>query len=132
MYQKNYILRDCGDVRVLVDRLRSHLPLPAQGRPSLMAALSRRCGLRQTKPRCRVIGIFDAGEEYGVVCQIEFVTDKETTIIVAPIDQVSFLSCEIRANQLAGQLKRRVTMWRRERCNSSNLADRASPDVGGT
>jgi hypothetical protein len=128
MCQNKPILHDRGEVRVLVDRLRSYLPLPAQGRPSLMSALSRRRGLEQKRSRCRVIGIFDAGEEQGVLCQIEFTTDTKMSIVVAPIDQVSFLSSDIGAKQLAGQIKRRMTMWQKRRwITASNLC--AAPDV---
>jgi hypothetical protein len=85
-----------------------------------MSALSRHRGFEQKRPRCKVIGIFDAGEEHGVLCQIEFATDTKMSVVVAPIDQVSFLSSDIGAKQIAGRLKRGTTLLHKGRSISGN------------
>jgi hypothetical protein len=88
--------------------------MPVQSGQPLMAALNKRRRLGNARWRAKVVGIFDAGVERGVMCQIEFATDFETAIVVAPISKISFISNDIDAKRLAGKL-RQATTWRKDR-----------------
>ncbi|BGE84999.1 hypothetical protein Ms3S1_14350 [Methylosinus sp. 3S-1] len=40
--------------------------------------------------RCRVTGVFDAGETFGLMCQVEIGADAARAIFVAPIAELAF------------------------------------------
>jgi hypothetical protein len=88
------------DGRGLVSLLRQFLPLKAR----LLA--KRRDGADARRPlRCAVTQVFDAGEDMGVMCQLQWVDGE--SIIVAPITQLGFDRGEPAFREIAAYQRRR-------------------------
>jgi hypothetical protein len=88
--KKERELTHSRELESLVDSLRAHLPLSAIARPPLMRSLRRAPTRGSVTPRCMVTGVFDAGRERGILCHIAFDDAPDTSLIVAPIEQLSF------------------------------------------
>lgn len=97
-------------IRHLVALLQSRLPLPARAGASLVATARAACSNPRLSPRCSVTQIYDAGDQLGLMCRLEFKDRADAaTIFVASIMQLSFdRKCSISHEILAYQ------KWRRE------------------
>jgi hypothetical protein len=79
------------ELRRLLDALRRHLPLTAYPKGRLIESLRRGSRDRGSSGRCRVTHVFDAGDELGLLCQLE-VDDNSASgpLIVTPIADLAF------------------------------------------
>lgn len=77
-----------------------------------IAAVRRRGSDR----RCTVTNVFDGGDVFGLMCQVEIGGGSAPAIFVAPIADLAF-----------GQhpIARAVADYRRRRCAQARVADRA-------
>ena len=58
-------------VQRLLSRLHAYLPLAAYPRPILLASLRGAIPDASTAPCCIVTNVFYAGDEHGIMCQLE-------------------------------------------------------------
>lgn len=76
------------DRRRLLDAFRRCLPLVAHPRGRLGASLMRAQN-RGSDNRCKVTNVFDAGETFGLMCQVE-VGETDPSLLVTPLTELSF------------------------------------------
>jgi hypothetical protein len=76
--------------RRLLEALRRSLPRMAHPRGrSLTASIAAARG-RGSDRRCKVTGAFDAGEVFGLMCQVEVGDGADPAIFVSPIVELAF------------------------------------------
>lgn len=80
----------------------------------MMANVHARAQADHLSPQCLVTGVFDAGEERGMLCQIEFSATTRTHLLVAPIEHLSFGREDPVALEIVGRLMRRSKRRRKE------------------
>jgi hypothetical protein len=76
--------------RRLMDSLRRLLPITAHPRGRSLTVSTAAARRRDSDRRCRVTNVFDAGDAFGVMCQIEVGDDDATAIFVTPIAEFAF------------------------------------------
>jgi hypothetical protein len=95
------------DTRRLLEAFRRRLPLVAHPRGRLRASLMRGAQNRGPDSRCRVTHVFDAGETFGLMCQVE-VRESEPALLVTPITELTFDRRHPLARDVADYRRRRV------------------------
>jgi len=101
-----------ADARRLMEALRRLLPLPAHPRGrslSASIAATRRGG---SDRRCRVTNVFDEGDAFSLMCQVEVGDAAAPAIFVTPIAELAF----DRRHPIA----RAVADYRRRRAQTPN------------
>jgi hypothetical protein len=97
-----------ADARRLMDALRRFLPLMAhpcgRSRTASIAATRRRNSGR----RCTVTNVFDAGDAFGLMCQIEVGDGADPAIFVAPIAELAFDRRQPITREIADYRRRRA------------------------
>jgi hypothetical protein len=78
------------DARRLLEALRPYLPLAAHPRGRLRVSLIRASPRGAFDERCKVTGVFDAGDAFGLLCQIEVGDNADPAIFFAPIVELAF------------------------------------------
>ena len=68
-----------------------------------------RFGNRGSDSRCKVTDVFDAGETFGLMCQVE-VGESEPSLLVTPITELSFDRRHPIARDVADYRRRRAQM----------------------
>ncbi|WP_051949162.1 hypothetical protein [Methylosinus sp. PW1] len=79
-----------ADARGLIDALRPCLPLMAHPRGRSLALSIAAARRRGSDRRCTVTNVFDAGDAFGLMCQIEVGGGAAPAIFVAPIAELAF------------------------------------------
>jgi hypothetical protein len=79
-----------AEARRLMDALRQLLPLTAHPRGRSLTASIAATRRRDSDRRCRVTNVFDAGDAFGLMCQIEVGDDDAPAIFVTPIGELAF------------------------------------------
>jgi len=79
-----------ADARRLMDALRRCLPLMANPRGRSLTASIAGARRRDSDRRCRVANVFDAGDGFGLMCQIEVGDAAASAIFVTPIAELAF------------------------------------------
>jgi hypothetical protein len=95
------------DAQCLMEALRGYLPLIAHPRGRSLVVSMGAARHRHEGRACRVTNVFDAGENYGLMCQVEVGESGDPSILVTPITELSF----DRRHQIA----RDVAAYRRRR-----------------
>jgi hypothetical protein len=89
-------------------RLRRMLPLPAHGKPPLLAFLRNHAPIERGALRLTVTNVFRSGDGTGLMCQFVVSGAAETShIYVAPITQIAFDRRHPISQELALYRKRR-------------------------
>lgn len=79
-----------NDRRVLIERLRRSLPLSARARQRLVERLSAFLPREVARSSLLVTDVYDAGEELGVVCQLDLTRHRaKVSRLVVPFDQIA-------------------------------------------
>jgi hypothetical protein len=105
-----------ADARRLMEALRRCLLLMAHPRGRSLAASIAAARRRGSDRRCRVTNVFDGGDTFGLMCQIEVGDDPDPAIFVAPIAAVAFDRRHPIAREIADYRRRRA---------QAHLVDRA-------
>ena len=105
-----------ADTRRLMEALRRCLPLMAHPRGRSLTSSITASRRRGPDRRCRVTNVFDAGDSFGLMCQIEIGDGADLAIFVAPIAELAF----DRRHPIA----RAIADYRRRRAQA-HAADRA-------
>ncbi|WP_400767394.1 hypothetical protein [Methylosinus sporium] len=79
-----------AETRGLIDALRPCLPLMAHPRGRSLALSIAAARRRGADRRCTVTNIFDAGDAFGLMCQVEVGGGGAPAIFVAPIAELAF------------------------------------------
>ena len=99
-------------VERLMDRLGAALPIPARATPELQMSLREQRGA--TIPvNCRVTWISYAGDEGGIVCQLEAEADA-AEVVFASITHLRFDPRLPLAREIAAYQRHRVKRLRRQ------------------
>lgn len=117
----------CQDIRILVRKLQRFLPLSAHVRPALIKSLRARRPIAANSPMCVVTHVFDAGEEHGLMCQLEFSAGAKSMVLVAPIGHLSFNRRDPISREIAAYRKRR---FKRRQPAGSNAQDNDHVSIG--
>ncbi len=92
-----------GERRVLIDRLRLNLPLSVRPRQRLIERLSAFLPLEAMRSSLLVTSVYDAGDELGVLCQLDLTPHRaNVSHLVVPLDQIA-LDRRFRLDQKSGQ-----------------------------
>jgi hypothetical protein len=95
----------------LLDRLQAVLPLPARMTPELVATLANNhTGIT---PACAIVSVNYAGDEGGIVCQLNCPTERNTAIY-ASITHLRFDPRVPTARDILVYQKHRVKALRRQ------------------
>jgi hypothetical protein len=93
--------------RELIARLRRELPFAAQGRPALLSFLRSRSIDVRRSPRLTVIEVFDAGEQFGLMCRIALAdASNAPAVFVVPMNQIALNRSHSHIRQLARSVKK--------------------------
>lgn len=95
------------DRRRLLEAIRRFLPLVAhpKGRPRALAAHAARD--RGSDKKCKTTNVFDAGDTFGLMCQIE-VGESDPSWLVTPLAELSFDRTHPIARAVADYRRRRA------------------------
>jgi hypothetical protein len=91
------------DARRLLEALRLCLPLLAHPRGRSLAA-----AMGAARRGCRVTNVFDAGERYGLMCQVEVGESGDPSILVTSLAELSFDRRHPIARDVADYRRRRT------------------------
>jgi hypothetical protein len=94
------------DARKLLEALRRYSPLAAHPRGRLRTSLIGAARRGAFDDRYKVTGVFDAGETFGLLCQVEVGADP--SLLVASITELSFDRKHPIAREIADYRRRRA------------------------
>ena len=78
------------DREMLIERLRRSLPLSARARQRLVKRLSAFLSLEVARSSLLVTDVYDAGEELGLLCQLDFTRHgAKVSYLVVPLEHVA-------------------------------------------
>ncbi|ULO24589.1 hypothetical protein [Methylocystis sp. SB2] len=72
-----------------VQNLRRAIPVSAHARPALLTFLRARGVIGPGSPRLKVIDVFDAGDDRGLMCRFTIAGEVEGRGFVAPLAQLA-------------------------------------------
>ena len=100
-------------VQRLLSRLHAYLPLAAYPRPILLASLRGAIPDASAAPCCIVTNVFYAGDEHGIMCQLEAPSAKHPSpTLVAPIAHIAFDRRHPISHEITAYRKRRLEALR--------------------
>ncbi|WP_024882043.1 hypothetical protein [Methylosinus sp. LW3] len=97
-----------ADARRLMEVLRRCLPLMAHPRGRSLTASIAAARRRDSDRRCRVTNVFDAGDAFGLMCQVEVGDDDAPAIFATPIAELAFDRRHPIARAIADYRRRRA------------------------
>ena len=100
-------------VEHLIGRLREALPIPATASPPLLALLKERSPSLDLQPLCRVLRVDYAGDEGGILCQLDFLGEDGREVFFASITHLTFDRRLPLAREIAAYQKHRTKRIRR-------------------
>lgn len=95
------------DTRRLLEAFRRCLPLVAHPRGRLRATLMRSPQNKGLDSKCKVTNVFDAGETFGLMCQVE-IGESDPSLLVTPLAELSFDRRHPIARDVADYRRRRA------------------------
>lgn len=110
------------DIHRLIVLLQRHLPLSARAAAPLVASVRAAASNATFSSRCSVTQIYDAGDQLGLMCQLQF-KDKgiEPSVFVASIMKLSF--------DRKSPVWRDIAAYQRTRREYAALSDAAAESV---
>jgi len=107
------VIDNPDQVEHLVGRLREALPIPAIASAPLLALLKERSPSLDLQPLCRVLRVDYAGDEGGIVCQLDFLSEDGREVFFASITHLTFDRRLPLAREIAAYQKHRTKRIRR-------------------
>jgi hypothetical protein len=107
------VIDNPAQVEQLVTKLRAALPLSATASPPLLATLKERSPAIDLQSRCRITRINYAGDEGGIVCQLDFGSQEGREVFFASITHLTFDPRLPLAREIAAYQKHRIKRLRR-------------------
>jgi hypothetical protein len=104
----------------LVARLREALPIPATASGPLLALMKERSPSLDLQPLCRVLRVDYAGDEGGILCQLDFLSEDGREVFFASITHLTFDRRLPLAREIAAYQKHRTK--RIARANSAGAS----------
>ena len=113
LHGRRSVIDNPDQVEHLVSRLREALPIPATASPPLLALLKERSPSLDLQPLCRVLRVDYAGDEGGIVCQLDFLREDGREVFFASITHLTFDRRLPLAREIAAYQKHRAKRIRR-------------------
>ena len=108
-----FVIDNPVQVAQLMAKLREALPLCATATPPLLALLRERSPDIYLPPRCRIMRVEYAGDEGGIVCQLDFGGEDGREVFFTSITHLSFDRRLPLAREIAAYQKHRMKRIRR-------------------
>jgi hypothetical protein len=108
-----FVIDNPLQAHLLMAKLKAALPLPALATPPLLAQLREQAPGRDLSPRCQITGIHYAGDEGGILCELDFRTEDADTVFFVSITHLTFDRRLPLAREIAAYQKHRVKRLRR-------------------
>jgi len=106
------MIDDLEQVDRLLSRMRAALPLPAMPTPELLTIVRRQSPTTNFPCSCRVTRVDYAGDEGGIMCQLETGSGNESRIFTS-ITHLIFAQSTPLAREIAAYQKHRLKRLRR-------------------
>ena len=108
-----FVIDNPLQAHLLMAKLKAALPLPALATPPLLAQLHEQAPGRDLSPRCQITGIHYAGDEGGILCELDFGTEDADTVFFVSLTHLTFDRRLPLAREIAAYQKHRVKRLRR-------------------
>lgn len=102
----------------LLEKLQDALPLPALMTPRLAAFLRERYPDRKIAERCRIVGVDYAGEEGGIMCELDVGLKADGDRFIVSITHLAF--------DRSHPLRRAIVAYQKHRTKRLRAFDRAA------